>query len=113
LEALIKETAKLVLDEKDKTAELVLRESRLNAALVLTEKDKLEARFKEEYKELDEKLTAHRILIAEKYATSALVEKIMLQVTAPLVKELEEIKDLLGSKVDRREFEAHPNFRKS
>jgi hypothetical protein len=114
----VKETAELVLAEKDKTAALVLAESRLTAALVLSEnkataklvldeKDKLAAQLKTEYKELEDKFTDFRIMIAREYATSTLVEKIMSQVTTPLVKKLDEIEGLLNQKVDRREFERH------
>jgi hypothetical protein len=107
LQQLIRETAALVLAEKEKTAALVLSESRLNAALVLSERERLEVRFKTEYDSLDEKLTDFRIMVAEKYATSALVEKILQQVTAPITKKLDEIETLLGGKVDRREFDHH------
>jgi len=107
VEDTIKATAKTVLDEKEKTASLVLSENRLNAALVLSERDKLAKEFKEEYKELDEKLTAHRIMIAEKYATTTLVEKIIATVATPMMKKMDEIENLLNTKVDRREFDQH------
>jgi hypothetical protein len=109
---LIKETAALVLTEKEKTAALVLTESRSNAALVLSEREKLEARFKTDYTKLDEKFTEFRIKIAGEYATTNLVEKIMAQVTLPLTKKLDEIEDLLSTKLDRREFENHEKRQK-
>lgn len=96
LEELIKKTAKLVLDEKDKTA-----------ALVLSERDKLALQFKVDQKELEEKLVSFRIKVAEEYATSTLVEKIMMQVITPVTKKLDEIEDLLSTKLDRREFERY------
>lgn len=98
-------TAALVLAEKEKTAVLVLAENRLNAALILSERDKLAEQFKIEYKSLEKEFVEFRIKIAGEYATTTLVEKILAQITQPLVKEFEEIKVLLNSKVDRREFE--------
>jgi hypothetical protein len=106
-QTLIKETAALVLSEKEKTAALVLSESRSNAALVLSEREKLEARFKTDYTKLEERFTEFRIKIAGEYATTNLVEKIMAQVITPLTKKLDEIEDLLSTKLDRREFERH------
>ena len=105
LQKLIKETAGLMLAEKDKTAALVLSENRLNAALVLSERDKLADQFKAEYKSLEKEFTEFRIKIAGEYATTILVEKILTQITAPLTKKLDEIEDLLSTKIDRREFE--------
>lgn len=96
LALLIKETAALVLSEKEKTAKLVL-----------DERDKLALQLRTEHKELEEKFTNFRIMIAKEYATTELVEKIMSQVVAPLVKQLDEIENLLSHKVDRREFERH------
>ena len=92
LEALIKETAKLVLDEKDKTARLVLNE-----------KDKLANAVKQDYDKLDEKFTQFRIKIAEEYTTTALLKEI----TRPLLEKLNEIEKLLHTKVDRQEFDEH------
>ena len=99
LETQISETARAVAeekervatrisDEKEKTAALVLSENRLNTALVLAERDKLAEEFKKDYKELDEKFVAFRIKIAEEYATTVLVEKILNQVTSPIIKQL-------------------------
>ncbi len=110
---LIKETAALVLTEKEKTASLVLSESRLNASLVLSEREKVEARFKTEYDLLKGEFTEFRIMIAREYATTTLVEKIMAQVTTPITNKLDEIEELLSTKVDRREFERHEAMTKS
>ena len=96
LELLIKETAALVLEEKEKTAHLVL-----------DERDKLAAQLRAEHKELENKFVDFRIMIAKEYATTNLVEKIMSQIVAPLVKQLDDIENLLSHKVDRREFERH------
>ena len=107
LQALIKETAGLVLAEKEKTAALVLSENRLNAALILSERDKLAEQFKVDYEKAQERLTELRIEVAKEYATTTLVEKILHQITAPLIKKLDEIEGLLNTKLDRREFERH------
>ena len=98
-------TAALVLAEKEKTAALVLSENRLNAALILSERDKLAEQFKTEYKSLEKEFVEFRIKIAGEYATTTLVEKILMQITQPLVKKLDEIEVLLSTKLDRREYE--------
>lgn len=90
LEDLIKETARLVLTEKDKTA-----------ALVLAERDKLAQSVKIEHDRLEEKLTSFRLKVAEEYTTTVLLEKI----TKPLLEKLIEIEHLLHTKVNRSEFE--------
>lgn len=105
LEKVIKDTTALVLTEKERTAALVLSESRLNTSLVLSERDKLASEFKTEYKNLDKEFTEFRIKIAEDYATTKMVKDILMQFTVPITKELDDIKVLLGNKLDRRDFE--------
>lgn len=95
LETLIKETATLVLAEKDKTA-----------ALVISEKDKVAAAVKAEYDKLDEKFTLFRIKVAEEYTTTTLLEKI----TKPLLEKLTEIEQMLHTKMDRRDFEEYKKY---
>ncbi len=96
LEDLIKETAKIVLYEKEKTA-----------ALVLSERDKLAVAVKVEHDRLEEKVNAFRIKVAEEYTTTSLLEKI----TAPLLDKLLAIEHLLYTKVDRHEFEDYKKDR--
>lgn len=103
VQALIKETASLVLSEKDKTAALVLTESKSTAALVLTERDRLAAQVKLEHDVLDEKLVAFRIKVAEEYTTTVLIEKLL----KPITQQLNDIERLLHTKVDRKELEFH------
>lgn len=107
LEALIKETAALVLSENKTTARLVLEEKDKTAKLVLDERDKLAAQLRAEHNNLAERFTDFRIIIAKEYATTELTEKIMSNITDPLVKKLDEIERLLSTKIDRREFERH------
>lgn len=88
----VKETAALVMAEKEKSAALVMSEKEKLAALVKTEHDKLEDKF-----------TEFRIRVAEDYATVSLVEKVL----RPILNQLEKIEALLETKLDRREFDAH------
>jgi len=108
----VEKTAALALSERDKTAALVLSESKATAALVLTrseataalvlsEKDKLAVSVKAEHDRLEEKFNLFRIKVAEEYATTMLVEKIL----TPILKKMDEIEVLLADKVDRREFD--------
>lgn len=88
----VKDTAALVLSEKEKLAALLLSEKDKLAAIVKTEHDKLETRFVD-----------FRIKVAEDYATIMLVEKVL----KPILDQLGKIEVLLESKLDRREFIEH------
>lgn len=94
-------------DDVKATAQDVNDERARTAALVLNEKEKLAALVKAEHDRIDEKFTQFRIKVAEDYATTSLVEKIMAQVTLPISKKLDEIEGLLNMKLDRREFDQH------
>jgi len=96
LQKSIEETSKAAAADKEKTA-----------ALLLKERDVLALQFRKEYKELDEKFVEFRVMVARDYATTTLVEKILSQITAPLSKKLDEIENLLNTKLDKREFEQH------
>lgn len=86
-----------------KTAEAVTTEREKAAALVMSEKEKLAALVKTEHDRLREEFTLFRIRVAEDYATTNLVEKVL----RPIIEKLNHIETLLPNKLDRREFDAH------
>lgn len=86
-----------------KTAEAVTIEREKAAALVMSEKEKLAALVKTEHDRLREEFTLFRIRVAEDYATTNLVEKVL----KPIIEKLSHIESLLPNKLDRREFDAH------
>ncbi len=90
-------------DGVEKTAALVLAEKEKLAALVLSEKEKLAAQVKIEHEKLEEKFNVFRIKVAEEYATTTLVEKILV----PISNKLDEIERKIDSKLDKSVFERH------
>ena len=96
----LKETAAQIVLEKEKAAALVMSEKEKLAALVMQEKDKLAAIVKAEHDKLQKEFNDFRIKVAEDYATTVLLEKVL----QPILAHLDKIEDLLSMKVDRREF---------
>lgn len=86
-----------------KTAEAVATEREKAAALVMSEKEKLAALVKTEHDRLREEFTLFRIRVAEDYATTCLIEKVL----KPIIEKLDRIENMLPHKLDRREFDAH------
>lgn len=86
-----------------RTADAVMLEREKAAALVMSEKEKLAALVKTEHDRLREEFTVFRIRVAEDYATTNLVEKVL----KPIIEKLNHIESLLPNKLDRREFDAH------
>lgn len=108
LQTLIKETAVLVVLEKDKLAALVMSEKEKAAALVMSEKDKLAVIVKADHDKLEKEFYDFRMKVAEQYATTTLLEKVL----QPILAHLGKIEDLLSTKLDRREFNEHREFDK-
>lgn len=92
LAAEVKDTAKAVMNEREKTAALVMAEKEKSAALMKIEHDRL-----------TEEFTRFRIKVAEDYATTKMVEGIL----KPIIEKLTHIESMLPNKIDRREFDAH------
>lgn len=86
-----------------RTADAVTTEREKAAALVMSEKEKLAALVKTEHDRLREEFTLFRIKVAEDYATTSMVEKVL----RPVLEKLSHIESMLPSKLDRREFDAH------
>lgn len=93
----------VLTDSIKKTADAVTTEREKAAALVMSEKEKLAALVKTEHDRLREEFTQFRIRVAEDYATTNLVEKVL----KPIIEKLNHIEALLPNKLDRREFDAH------
>lgn len=87
----------------EKTAESVTSEREKAAALVMSEKEKLAALVKVEHDRLREEFVQFRIKVAEDYATTNLVEKVL----KPIIEKLTHIENMLPQKLDRREFDQH------